>query len=1383
MSLSLIKRTFQARENQSLGCTLVDKIASLAQSSDDLNIALRLCADEIGRALGLQRAAILLQQDSGIRLAGDYCASEVGPIQREKLRQLDIDLIERLEGQTFITEITDAGSDPQVRRRLVSAPTRDEDTSIRSVLIVPLLIDSDIAGSLILYHGEWRRWSSDQEHIARAAASTLQLTIHHFRSQETARRAADREALTNQLFTAIRSEVGVNEILKVAADGVGLTLKVSRVVIYKRSEGPSGEASLIARAEYRSTVLVPGMIDAVLDLDGSPALTHLLSGNVIQVPDTNQGDPIVKAMSVRLGVRSMVLAPISYNGRIDAAIALEQFDNPREFSKDEIKLLELVTEQTAVALYQAELYRETQDSARRDALISKISSAIYSSLDSDSVLRAIVNELGVALSVCRCRMALFPSPLPEMVPINHEYIAECCADRSSDLHEIQTVNNPFLQAVLAQESPIAVSNPSSDPRFGPLHSRVESGSVKSILTTAIRVDGKPIGILSLHHCDRAHKWTTWESDLVRSVADQAAVAIRQAELYREVRESAQRASLANQIVASIRRSLDLNKILRVAVEEVGRALDANRTYFRKLVGDETAVVAEYLSDPGLSVRQVPAAIEDYISTYLLETRRTLIIDDVPAFAAAHPELAATVAVWRISPINLSQIVCPIFVNDVYWGSLSINQTDRTRKWTASEIALVEMVAAQVEVAVSHSYLFQETKQAAEREALISHIIHGINQSNKPDEIFPIVTREIAEHFAADKVVVTRFNEQGQLWITECEYSEGRAHKETRSYSKEDGDRFDEIAENGLILCSDTAIDPRFDEKMRGLVQAAGTRSFLSVRLPYKDGTRLVLSVAMKSSPRVWKPDEVEIVHAAADQVVIALERAELFELVSHGKIQWEATFDALSDGIFIFDQDGILRRINQAAAAFEGSNIRDLIGRKCCTLLQGVEGETCRVAQVIESGRPATFELVPGRLSRSVLVTISPLSSGSRTESGDIDPLMSNTDEHPRGAVCIVRDLSELRAAEAVAREQRSFLVKLIEHANDSILAFSPEGRLIWFNEQLVEHSGYSRQELEGGDYRLFVFGDQKKIAIERFTLALAGEAQTYEMNVTRKTGETRVLLITYTPIYDEGRVTSVLSIARDITEERLARERAAQADKLRALGQLASGVAHNFNNILAAILGHAQLIKRDSNDERIAERMQIIEHAALDGAQTVKRIQAFGLQQNESINETVDVNQLVQDSTTLTRARWYDEAQARGLKYNVQLDLQEVGLVRGSGSELREVFVNVILNALDAMPQGGELNMTTESKGSMVLISFSDNGVGMNSDVSDHVFEPFFTTKGVMGTGLGLAVSYGIIERHGGRIEVRSSLGKGTTFTITLPQREPVEAQQTSSAVRGSLM
>lgn len=1358
MKISVLNKLFSHRDRSARGCSLIDKIASLAQSSTDLDVTLRSAAVEIGQALELERTAILLRDENGMRRSGDYSAAGIGPLEREKLRQLDLEITREIPDQTSELEIGDVRSDPRVSRRLTDATNPPASSAIRSILIVPIMIDSKSAGALLLDQGNRRRWSAQDNHIAQAAASTLSLTIHHFRSQDRATSAAGREALTNRLLTAIRSAVGVDEILKVAAAGIGMTLQASRVAIYKKHWNTPADFRFVVRSEYRSSALVPSIIDRELDLDGSPILMELMAGRIVDIPDTNESDPIARAFCVRLGVRAMVLAAIGYDGNTVAAIAIEQVDRTRVFSKDEIKLLELVTEQTAVALYQAELIREAQDAARRDALISRISSAIRSSLNSDTVLHTIVSELGAALAVCRCRIALLPSPLPEMVPVTHEYVAECCSNRPPVLNEIQTANNPFLQSVLSQADPIAINQPSHDPLLATLRLRVAAGSVKAILTAAIRVDGKPIGILSLHHCDQAHTWTQWEVDLVKSVADQAAVAIRQAELYREVRESAQRSSLVNQIVASIRRSLDLKETLKVAVEEVGRALKADRTYFREFIGTEIVTVAEHLMDGGISQCNIRTSVDDYVARYLLDNRRTLVIDDVRAFTGAYPELAATVETWRTQPATLSQIVCPIIVNGACWGALAINQTDHVRKWSASEISLVEMVAAQVEVAVSHSNLFQETKQSAERAALVSQIIHGINQSNRIDEIFPVVARALGEHLGADKILVTSFNDTGAC-KNQCEYSDGRIRKTDHTYSIDDSAGFSSLSDNEVIVCRDTEDDFRLDVRACDLMRAAGTRSFTSVRLSYEGSPRLVITAIMESAARNWTDEEVEVVRAAASQVIIALQRAELFELVSHGKIQWEATFDALSDGIFIFDEHGVLRRINEAAAAFEDADVRELIGRQCCTLLQGLEGETCRVAQVINSGRTATFELVPERLSRPVLVTISPLKNEVTS-----DTASNNGDAAPRGAVCIVRDLSELRAAEAVAREQRSFLAKLIEHANDAILAFSPEGRLIWFNEKLSRQSGYSRSELESGDYRLFVFGDQKKLAIERFTRVLEGEVQSFEMEVVRKTGESRLLLVTNTPIYDEGRVTSVLSIARDITEERLASERAAQADKLRALGQLASGVAHNFNNILAAILGHAQLIKRDCADEALAQRMEIIVHAALDGAQTVKRIQAFGVQQIEGLAETIDVNQLVNDSTTLTKARWCDEAQARGLQYEVDLDLHELPPVQGSGSELREVFVNIILNALDAMPQGGKLKISTEARGGFARVSVTDSGIGMTAEICDHIFEPFFTTKGASGMGLGLAVSYSIIERHGGRIDALSSPGRGTTFAISLP-------------------
>jgi PAS domain S-box-containing protein len=536
----------------------------------------------------------------------------------------------------------------------------------------------------------------------------------------------------------------------------------------------------------------------------------------------------------------------------------------------------------------------------------------------------------------------------------------------------------------------------------------------------------------------------------------------------------------------------------------------------------------------------------------------------------------------------------------------------------------------------------------------------------------------------------------------------------------------------------------------------GTRSVVAVPIYYRQEPRFVLVAVMNSGPRAWSQEEVEVLQAAADQLLIAIERAELFEQVSRGKHEWEATFDALTDGIFIFDRSGKLSRVNQVAAALEGQPVDKLIGRQCCSIMQGIKGEECRVIPVIQTGRPVTFELIPEHMQQALLITISPLTSDRPTEDGSAP-----------GAVCVVRDLSELRAAEAAAREQRGFLVKLIEHANDAIFAVSPEGKFIWFNEQLSKLSGYTRDELFVSEFNRFIPEGERTVAVEWFTRALEGEPQTFEMRGVKRSGEIRLLQMTYTPIYDKGRVSSVLSIARDITEERVAAERAAQADKLRALGQLASGVAHNFNNILAAVLGHAQLARRDTADDRLLRRIDVIERAALDGAQTVKRIQGFAIQQNEDVFEPIDVNQLLQDSANLTRARWADDAQASGLPYEVELKLSPLPITRGSGSELREVFVNIILNALDAMPQGGCLLIASEVRNSQIHVRFSDSGVGMSRPVRQRIFEPFFTTKGTKGMGLGLAVSYSIVERHGGRIEVTSSPGHGSTFSIVLPVSE----------------
>ncbi len=244
-----------------------------------------------------------------------------------------------------------------------------------------------------------------------------------------------------------------------------------------------------------------------------------------------------------------------------------------------------------------------------------------------------------------------------------------------------------------------------------------------------------------------------------------------------------------------------------------------------------------------------------------------------------------------------------------------------------------------------------------------------------------------------------------------------------------------------------------------------------------------------------------------------------------------------------------------------------------------------------------------------------------------------------------------------------------------------------------------------------------------------------------------------------------VKELSHYIAEQERIREQFSQMEKLSALGELASGVAHDFNNTLAGILGRAQLLLRTTSDpEKMKRGLDIIIKTAEDGANTVKRIQDFARQRRDHDFELVSVDQILTDAGEITRPRWKNWAEASNIYINLDLQTGSNVKVMGDDSELREVLVNMVFNAIDAMPAGGTLSLSTKSVGESVVISIADTGVGMDHDVRSRIFDPFFTTKGKAGLGLGLAVSFGIIRRHGGTIEVDSELGYGTEFRIVLP-------------------
>jgi len=244
--------------------------------------------------------------------------------------------------------------------------------------------------------------------------------------------------------------------------------------------------------------------------------------------------------------------------------------------------------------------------------------------------------------------------------------------------------------------------------------------------------------------------------------------------------------------------------------------------------------------------------------------------------------------------------------------------------------------------------------------------------------------------------------------------------------------------------------------------------------------------------------------------------------------------------------------------------------------------------------------------------------------------------------------------------------------------------------------------------------------------------------------------------------------LQNEIAERKKIEETLIQSEKLKSLGTITAGISHEFNNILNIISGNVQLLQMDYKDHsNLMDSLSIIKKAIDNGASITDRMREFTHGDVDTMDfVSADINKLLTQSVEFIMPRWRNMAQAGGINYNMDMEgtKKEVPSILCNPLEIKDVFINIISNALDAMPDGGRISFRTWSKGDTVFVSITDTGRGMSEDLKKNVFDPFFTTKRPEGTGLGMSTSYSKVVRHGGKIEVDSEEGKGSTFTLQFP-------------------
>ncbi len=544
--------------------------------------------------------------------------------------------------------------------------------------------------------------------------------------------------------------------------------------------------------------------------------------------------------------------------------------------------------------------------------------------------------------------------------------------------------------------------------------------------------------------------------------------------------------------------------------------------------------------------------------------------------------------------------------------------------------------------------------------------------------------------------------------------------------------------------------------------------------------RIVSSVSDRAGRTLFDPIPLDVAAGTKELVLIVeaynslQDRLKLAtETLRESEERYRILVETLTDAVFKIDTEGNFTYLNPIFSKMTGWPIKDVVGHPFSAFLapEYRQSTTDRFRRGLEGDVIPPYEvdfLLPdgGRLSVELNVTT-----------------MFGSDGRTIGRIGVARDVGPRKEADRALRESEERFRSVVEHSHDGIMIVDDAFRFLYVNEQLSTMLGYEPEEIIGHEFGDFLDEGSRQLVSRRYQDRQKGHdvPSRYEFDIVRKDGTRRQVEISSTIITDQsGRARTVAQLL-DITDrKRIEQEKhrletqLIQAQKLEAVGLLAGGIAHDFNNLLQVVRGYTELLLVGGEGESDSPHdLQEILKATNRATELTQQLLTFS-RKIESKPALVNLNQHLQDTTKLL-----ERTLPKMIEIKLILD-QELPLIQVDPGQFEQVFLNLAVNARDAMRTGGTLTVRTEqvylnvefckehlemTPGPYVLLSVSDTGQGIAPEDLRRVFEPFFSTKEVgEGTGLGLAMVYGIIRNHDGYITCVSERGCGSTFKVYLP-------------------
>jgi len=681
----------------------------------------------------------------------------------------------------------------------------------------------------------------------------------------------------------------------------------------------------------------------------------------------------------------------------------------------------------------------------------------------------------------------------------------------------------------------------------------------------------------------------------------------------------------------------------------------------------------------------------------------------------------------------------------------------------------------------------ERKRIEQRDAAFSKLGQSLSSATSPVEAARIIHAVAQELFHSDVFTL-------DLYAAE----EDKIHEILNMDTNRAGERFElprashglepsrmarRIVEQGaeLILREEPVVMPP------DVIPIGDTsRPSASLMLvPIRNCTKVIGILSIQSyMARAYVPADLKTLQTLADHCGGALERIRAEQALRESEQRFRDLFEGSPDAVFVEDLDGVVLDINPAACRLHGTEREALIGKRVTELVPPERREeAARDFQALVEGRREQIE------------------GSSYTHDGRAVPVevrASRVSYSGQAALLLhVRDITDRKLAEAALRSSEMLFHSVWENSVDGMRLTDENGNIVAVNDAYCKLVGMTREELEGKPFTIiYAEAESRGQMLEVFRQRFRDRVVAHQRERRLKLHNGNVLTLEDSSAFVElrGQPPMLLGMFRDVTAQKRLEEQLRQSQKMEAIGQLAGGVAHDFNNILTVIQGHASLLAAGGGLTGLGARSaQQIGQAADRAAALTRQLLAFSRRQVLQPRR-LDMNEVVANMTKML---------GRILGEDIVLQLNycpQPALVQADAGMMEQVLLNLAVNSRDAMPKGGALAIKISSfevdarrlaehserhAGRFVCLSVNDSGCGIAPENLRRIFEPFFTTKEVgKGTGLGLATVYGIVKQHQGWIEVESTPGKGTTFKVFLPQcaegSAMPEPQPANQVVRG---